>query len=350
MNNHDTPTITNQNNDQKDWAEILTSKLSIDEINFIAPLKDLWVKAGKLEIPPQADPILWVMDGSKRKVLAAEGSIVIITSKAKGAKSALLGALMAGAVRPCMDIKIDTLGIDVAPCPPDKVVVHFDTESSSREYFRFLKNNLRRISDDDIVPKKLKTASLRCVPMQERMTFVEGWIETLDNIHAVFIDGLTDLIPSVNDENIAIEVVEKFLRLAEKKKTVFVFVVHENQKSTSGGGARGWIGSQLERKVSAHFAIAKNDDGTRAIEFLNCREAGEISPRLFEWNDDLERFISCGIGQIKKSGRPSKFSETEIEEMKSLKKSGQSNREIAKKFGVDHKTISKYMDSYEGGE
>ncbi|MBV6513488.1 MAG: hypothetical protein FMNOHCHN_03023 [Ignavibacteriaceae bacterium] len=299
-----------------------------------------------IELPPQSEPILWVDENKERHILARAGSIAIITSKAKGAKTSFLGALMAGAVRSGQDANVDTLGINVAACPTGKRVIHIDTESSEYEYKKFLLSTLRRTAFINCVPSCLESVSLRPCPIAERLQAIETLLSEGRPIHAVFIDGLTDLLFSVNDERETVETVETFLQWAEKFKTVFVFVVHENQKSTSGGGARGWIGSQLERKVSAHFSITKNDDGTRAIEFQNCREAGEIQPRLFHWCDDFKGFISCGVGQIKKAGRPSKFTESEIEEMKSLKESGQSLREIAKKFETSHQTISKILDSF----
>ena len=336
---------------QKDALETLRAAIEQKFNGFANNASDddndlTFLQNNTVVLPTQQEPLLWVNQGEKQEVLARAGALNIITGRAKTGKSSVLGALLAGAVRHKTDLVVDTLGIEVAPCPPDKVVVHIDTENSDYDYKRQLLNALQRTSHGNKRPDWLLTANMRKAPIAKRMAVFERLLHDAlsggKKIHLIFLDGFTDLLPSVNDEATAIGFCERFVQLADEHQTAIVGVIHENQKITSGGGARGWFGSQMERKISAHLAVTvENETRQRSIQLLNCRGCGDIAPRLIEFDDDLMRFVSAGVGQIKVAHRPLKFDKNQIDEMKIMRENGHSYRQIALQFDTSHHTVKK---------
>lgn len=108
----------------------------------------------------------------------------------------------------------------------------------------------------------------------------------------VFIDGITDLMSTINDEGMANKTIHELQVLAMENNTAIVGIIHENKNDEN---ARGWVGTILDNKSSCRLKVQKNN-GIFIISQEDSRE-GEISnPISFTLRDgcivDASSFIS----------------------------------------------------------
>jgi len=73
----------------------------------------------------------------------------------------------------------------------------------------------------------------------------------------VFIDGIRDLIYSINDEHEATEIINLLMRLSSEQNTHICSVLHENKGDNN---TRGHIGTELMNKSEAVISVTKDGD------------------------------------------------------------------------------------------
>ncbi|HBI39891.1 MAG TPA: mobilization protein, partial [Tenacibaculum sp.] len=100
-----------------------------------------------------------------------------------------------------------------------------------------VKSICRQIDVDN--PKQLKSYGLRKESPSERLKLVEHAIENTPNLGFVVIDGIRDLITSINDEAESTNMASKLLEWTERYNIHIVVILHENPGSDK---ARGHIG------------------------------------------------------------------------------------------------------------
>ena len=77
----------------------------------------------------------------------------------------------------------------------------------------------------------------------------------------VFIDGLRDLLASINDEEQGTTILDELGSIAEERKMSIWCALHQNPKANSDGEdskMRGWIGTELGNKVSDTLVSIKS--------------------------------------------------------------------------------------------
>lgn len=261
----------------------ITDKLN-DEIFQEKPKTSLLLECeitDKTEIPEQKPVIL--VDG--RRYLM-EGDFAIITGLKKAGKSHVMRrliftALMKEINQECDTFKIRTMYSD------KKYVVYVDTEqhpSKTKEIRKYCWKRAGLKSE----PETLKTYNIRHKETEEKVAFIEELMTDLgENIHLMIVDGVSDLLDSINDELQSKKLAQAFFS-TKHKNISFVFAIHER---AGGGGAMGWLGQHIEKKAGGGICIMKdNKTDTHSINCSFLRDDGNFKPIEFKYDDSLNDF------------------------------------------------------------
>lgn len=177
------------------------------------------------------------------------GNISCISGKAKSRKSFLI-ALFAGDLikESCKVLLIDT----------EQGTYHI-TKSAQR---------ILQLADISLFEKSnnLIVLTLREKDTNARRELTEQAIKyyTPD---IVFIDGIRDLIYSINDEHEATEIINLLMRLSSEQNIHICSVLHENKGDNN---TRGHIGTELMNKSETIISVTKDGDLSK-VEPKYCR-------------------------------------------------------------------------------
>jgi hypothetical protein len=89
-------------------------------------------------------------------------------------------------------------------------------------------------------------------PYVKRFELIKMAIDAIQP-DVVFIDGLRDIIPSINDEEAGTAILDYFGSIAEKRNLSIWLALHQNpgkKDDSDEAKMRGWIGTELGNKVS----------------------------------------------------------------------------------------------------
>ena len=203
--------------------------------------------------------------------ILSRGNISVISGKVKTGKSALNYSLLAGAIR-MEGLPIDTLGVQVRLNKQEQAVLHFDTEQSKYDWHNKLKQTVSR-AGLNAKPDFFESYHLLEFTIWDRIKYLEDMFEynhrKHNGIYLAVVDGVADLVKSVNDEVECNKVVDLFHRLAVEYDCPIVLLAHLNP---DGGKMRGHLGSQLERKAESVLVVEREGEISN-INPLFCRNA-----------------------------------------------------------------------------
>ena len=137
----------------------------------------------------------------------------------------------------------------------------------------------------------------------------------------VFIDGLRDLLASINDEETATQILESLGTMAEERNMCIWNALHQNPKSNSDGEdakMRGWTGTELGNKVSDTLVSVKNktpNGVTFTVKQVDAR-GKDLNDWKFEITDDaghlgIPKIIGNGAG-IDMATAPDIYKEADV--------------------------------------
>ncbi|WP_421762729.1 hypothetical protein [Ekhidna sp.] len=219
------------------------------------------------------------------------GNFSVITGKAKSRKSFFITYLVKESIS-----------------AGHKVLV-FDTEQASYKVHENLLRATGNIPNDQV-----EYYALRKFNPSERKEIVEKLIYESD-MNIVFIDGIRDLVNSINDEEEATNISSCLLKWTEEKNIHIVTVLHQNKGDNF---ARGHIGTELQNKAETVVSISKDDrdKDQSVVEPVHMREM-EFDP--FSLNvshtgiPGLTEYIQTSTEKKKK--RPEQFDIAERKEI-----------------------------------
>ena len=244
-------------------------------------------------IPPPE--IAWEIrdDNSEEfNILGTHGNFSLVKGKAKSKKSFFINMAIAAAVgKGLLQNKLRSLLKDNF-----NKVLYFDTEQSKYHVQKAVKRICTQIGVG--IPSNLNTYGLRKSSPSERLKLVEYAIENTPNLGFVVIDGIRDLITSINDEAEASNIASNLLKWTEEYNIHIVVVLHENPGSDK---ARGHIGTELMNKAETVIALQvdKYDENVSTVTAGFCRNKS-FKPFAFEITDDgLPKIIEDYVIQSK---------------------------------------------------
>lgn len=179
------------------------------------------------------------------------GNILSLIGKAKSRKSFFIAIAIA------VSISKDTIfDLFKNELPANqRSVLCFDTEQGKYHVQMALKRICTLTGVNE--PTNLRVFGLRALTPNERLELIEFAIYNTENLGIVFIDGIKDLITSINDEEQATMIVSKLMKWSEERNILVTTVLHQNKGDNN---ARGHIGTELNNKAETVLSISKSPD------------------------------------------------------------------------------------------
>jgi len=226
------------------------------------------LEAAKIHLSDQLnDPpvCLEVMARDNVAGIGTLGNFSLLKGKAKSRKTFAATILMAALIRNG-EIQYKMRGI----LPDGKTdVIYFDTEQAAFHVQRMAERVTRMAGLGD--PDHFKVYSLRKFNPAERLYLIESALYTLPGIGFVVIDGIRDLVSSINDEEQATTITSKLLKWTEELGIHILTVLHENKGNEF---ARGHLGSELVNKAETVLTVTKSpeNEDLSIVEAEFCRD------------------------------------------------------------------------------
>lgn len=270
-------------------------------------LKELRVNPTDELKPPQA---AWKQINDNDIVLGTLGNFSLIIGKAKSRKSFFINVAVSTV------LSQDTILNQFKGVLPheQRTVLYFDTEQGKYHVQLALKRICKQINIDE--PPRLQVFGLRSLKPSERLNLIEFAIYNTPNLGFVIIDGIKDLINSINDEAEATMIASKLLKWTEEKNIHIITVLHQNK---SDNNARGHIGTELINKAETVLSVTKNeqDKDISIVEAQQCRNR-EPEPFAFEINENGLPVIVENF-EVRTETKKNKFDVTDLEDFKKYK-------------------------------
>lgn len=220
--------------------------------------------------PPE---IAWGMfnkDCSKFIILGTLGNFSLIIGKAKSRKSFFISIITAVA----SSSKSINQYKNRLP-KKKKQVLYFDTEQGKYHVQLALKRICKQINIEN--PKHLKVYGLRSLNPSERLALIEYAIYKNNEVGFIVIDGIKDLITSINDEKEATDIASKLLKWTEERNIHIVCVLHQNKGDNN---ARGHLGSELTHKAETVLSVTKSQE-EKNISIVEAEMCRNEEPEVF---------------------------------------------------------------------
>ena len=148
-------------------------------------------------------------------------------------------------------------------------------------------------------------------PHRQRYELIKIAIDIIQP-DVVFIDGIRDLLSSINDEEAGTQILEELAAIAEERNMSIWCALHQNPKTgdSSEDKMRGWIGTELGNKVSDTLISIKSKTSSGVTFTVKQQDARDkdLDDWKFEITDDAG---NLGVPRIINSGTnlPSKSKE-----------------------------------------
>jgi hypothetical protein len=223
-------------------------------------------------------------------LICTPGNLTTISAAPKAGKSAAIGAMIASTFA---DSGADCLGF-VSENPDGFAVVHIDTEQCLFDHWEGIQRAICR-AKVDAAPSWLRSHCLTGFSAADVRASIRILIgqaaKQCGGVHSVFIDGIADAVPDVNDPEETSSLITELHKLAIEFDAPILNIIHVNPGSDFK--TRGHLGSQLERKSETNLRL-KHDDGVSVIFADKNRRAPipEKSGPCFAWSNEAGMHVS----------------------------------------------------------
>jgi hypothetical protein len=254
--------------------------------------------------------IAWSLTNTKTEgeaILGTLGDFGLIIGKAKSRKSFYISIAVSTALS--KDLILNRFK-SYLPQEQNEVV-YFDTEQSKYYVQKAVKRICKQINVEE--PTNLHAFHLRSLAPSDRLQFIEAEIYSNDKIGFVVIDGIKDLVTSINDESEATMIASKLLKWSEERNIYILTVLHQNKSDTN---ARGHIGTELINKAQTVLSITKaeNDNNISIVEPQQCRDK---EPEIFAFEiDEYGIPFEAENFELRTETNKNKFDVTNLEDYK----------------------------------
>ena len=253
--------------------DILENNISKHKVDLITPLPPREV-AWEIKDPGSDD----------YEILGTLGNFSLIKGKAKSKKSFLLSMAVCSALN-------DFVFSEVFRSPvanQDKNILFIDTEQSDWHVQKAAKRICSLIGQRS--PSKLHMYRFRSLSPSERLIYTQELIAKTPNLGLVIIDGIRDLITSINDESESCGIASKLLKWSEDYNIHIVTILHENPTNDK---ARGHLGTELSNKAETviQIEVDPNLPNISVVKPFSCRNK-PFEPFAFEIIDGNPSIIS----------------------------------------------------------
>jgi len=209
------------------------------------------------DIQEKPIPVIEIYDKAKETwdPMATLGNISTVKGKAKSRKSTFLSLVVAAGIKG-QDIE-DKIRCTL-PADKDKIL-YIDTEQQ-KYHVSFIHYRVKSLSLIDNTDENLFVYSLRSLSPKERVLKVRELLSSIEGLGLIIIDGIRDLVMSINDEVESTEIVSLLMKWSLEYDVHIMNVLHENPTSDK---ARGHIGTEMMNKSETVIKVeidSKEDD------------------------------------------------------------------------------------------
>ncbi len=228
-------------------------------------------------------------------VFGVNGDISFVSGLPKAGKSTITRFMIATALMKDKPENLDSLGIVSEYCKGKKVV-YIDTEQNPIDTKKMI-TSILDIAGLEKEPENFICVNLREFSHAENMDCLRSLFHYYNDAYLWIIDGVTDFLPSANDETAGNEIIRYLMKMSSQNNTCIVCLIHEN-----GGGAngkmRGHIGSEAARKCQGAISISYEEDKkVHSIKSTYFRGSKKIEPIYWEFNDKGKP-VSCDAEKV----------------------------------------------------
>ncbi|GBF19522.1 MULTISPECIES: AAA family ATPase [Arenibacter] len=258
------------------------------------------------QLPPPENCIEISADGTV-STIATLGNFSLLIGKAKSRKTFFVGLIVASFIR---DATVLNTIKGTAKRGKNEVIL-FDTEQGKFHLHRTV-TRICKMSNM-FNPSKFKAYGLRKFKAVDRVKMIEDKIYSTPNLGLVVIDGVRDLVTSINDEEQASNMTSLLLKWTEELNIHIIVVLHQNKNDNN---ARGHLGAELVNKAETTLSVTKSlqDKRISIVEAEYCRDK-EPEPFAFEI-DDTGLPILADNWEARTTSRKKGGENTEIEDFK----------------------------------
>ncbi|RNI28831.1 AAA family ATPase [Rufibacter latericius] len=253
------------------------------------------------QVQPEPERFLTLAQAGETFTLGTAGNFSLVTGKAKSRKtffttmliaSALAGETAEGVIRGCL------------PYGKEGVLL-FDTEQGHHHVQMAARRAVTLAGPEAI--GWLETYSLRAYSPVDRLAVIEYLLLSTPGVGLVVIDGIRDLVTSINDEEQASMLMGKLLRWSKELGIHIVVVLHQNKGDSN---ARGHLGTEANNKAEIVISVTLDKNKGSSSAKVECSRELGFSPFSFTVNEEglpmiVERDESA-------EGKPAKRGKREI--------------------------------------
>lgn len=208
----------------------------------------------KFEYPPVC---LEISGEYGKQIFATLGNFSTIIAPPKVGKTTLTGVI-AGVL-----LTGNQISKFISSLPENKRVVAWaDTEQGKTECIKTIQSICSQTTGNKTEhPENLKFLSLRKYGKDIRLDVIEYIVYNTPNIGFLVIDGVRDLVSSINNEVEATIIADKLLKWSEEANIHILTILHQNKGDAN---ARGHLGTELMNKAETVASLSRGDNnGTR---------------------------------------------------------------------------------------
>jgi hypothetical protein len=158
-----------------------------------------------------------------------------------------------------------------------KKVLYFDTEQGE---YHAQKSIARLEGVNGFISENIEAYQFRKLTPAERLELIEKAIYNTPELELVIIDGIRDLVNSINSEDEAVMIIGKLMKWTSESNVHIITVLHENKGDKN---ARGWLGTEALNKAQYVLSVTKDETelNSSRVESVACRET-DIEPFAFQ--------------------------------------------------------------------
>ena len=248
--------------------------LPLTEANYPAIIPSLII--GDEDFYPEQVAILSKLEKQdKMSDLLNKAAFAVLGGKQKSAKTRATYLMVAALVQQNV-----YNGVFYSKMLTKKKVVIFDTEQSPKSCWDGRKT-IKKLLQNSEPMNNLTMISLRRFSYSDRLIIIERYLSENQDIGAIVIDGIRDLVSDPNNGDEANKIATLLLRLSTELNVSILVVVHMNKNDTN---LRGHLGSELVNKADTVIGVEKDGDFFKVTP-IACRSM-PFTPFAFSLDND----------------------------------------------------------------
>lgn len=217
-------------------------------------------------------------------VIGTSSNFVAVTGLPKTSKSTIISALISSFItgRSVLDFKLHAHDDKYKICL-------FDTEQSPYDFNRSI-NRIQKFTDYDKpgIFKFFDAFLCREDNSMNILRLIDTYLKKTPELAILIIDGLLDLIESMNDEGASKRLITTLKRWGKKHNILIITVLHLGKKDQS---SIGHIGSASDRYAQSTLLIEKTKNGTFTCSPKFLRSAKDFNVIEIKYSEETKNFI-----------------------------------------------------------